>query len=449
MSINFSPLCISDWDEMRTALLVVVAVLLIGHVQTQEWPTLKHDDQHTGFADSLLPDEGEIAWISHVDGALSSLAIQDYSIFVGTDKGTLHAISVFNGKELWRFGTKGKVSPPTISNERVYFGAGDNLYCLNATTGEKIWSYATGDIIRSSPVVTNDAVYIASDDDIHALEVANGKLIWKKNFGNEITASPALDNEILFFGTSEGTVYAIRAGDGSVVWSKILDNCGTLSSPTVGGGRIYVGCSNGLMCSLDETTGDELWTFKAGGRIESSPSYAGGIVCFGSYDSSIYTLYSENGALKWSYATDGQIKSSPAISNDGIIATSQDGYIYVLNAESGEVIWKHQIGATGNSSPAIAYEKIFIGTSDGELYCFGSWGSLPGETSWKGVVYLAVALILFFCVWWLDRKPGSVAAKKSGGVAEIRTRVTGSRSRQDRPGYPTTPRKFDVIGKKL
>ena len=47
----------------------------------------------------------------------------------------------------------------------VYVGSLDgNMYALNASTGAKLWSYATGSYVESSPAVANGVVYVGSDD---------------------------------------------------------------------------------------------------------------------------------------------------------------------------------------------------------------------------------------------------------------------------------------------
>jgi len=43
----------------------------------------------------------------------------------------------------------------------VYFGADDfNVYALNASTGAKLWSYATGFYVESALAVANGVVYV-------------------------------------------------------------------------------------------------------------------------------------------------------------------------------------------------------------------------------------------------------------------------------------------------
>ena len=56
-------------------------------------------------------------------------------------------------------------SSPAIAGGNVYVGSEDySIYCFNASTGAKKWSYATGNIVDSSPAIVNDILYIGSSD---------------------------------------------------------------------------------------------------------------------------------------------------------------------------------------------------------------------------------------------------------------------------------------------
>jgi outer membrane protein assembly factor BamB len=57
------------------------------------------------------------------------------------------------------------LSSPAVANGVVYVGSlNHNVYALDARTGAKLWSYATDNIVRSSPSVANGAVYVGSSD---------------------------------------------------------------------------------------------------------------------------------------------------------------------------------------------------------------------------------------------------------------------------------------------
>ena len=68
------------------------------------------------------------------------------------------------------------LSSPAVANGVVYVGSDDhNVYALNATTGAKLWNYTTGGYVLSSPAVVNGVVYVGSDDDnVYALNATTG-----------------------------------------------------------------------------------------------------------------------------------------------------------------------------------------------------------------------------------------------------------------------------------
>ena len=62
--------------------------------------------------------------------------------------------------ELWRFVTGGIVSSPAVANGIVYVGSEDkNLYAIDVATGKEKWRFAMGGWVYSAPAVVNGIVY--------------------------------------------------------------------------------------------------------------------------------------------------------------------------------------------------------------------------------------------------------------------------------------------------
>jgi outer membrane protein assembly factor BamB len=63
-----------------------------------------------------------------------------------------------------------------VANGVLYVGSGDgNVYALNAASGARLWSFATGSVVGSSPAVANGMVYVGSDDrNLYAFDLAGG-----------------------------------------------------------------------------------------------------------------------------------------------------------------------------------------------------------------------------------------------------------------------------------
>jgi len=118
------------------------------------------------------------------------------------------------------------------------------------------------------------------------------------------------------------------------------------ASPTVYGGRVYIGANTGVFYALNETTGAVAWS-KLLGYVPDLTCEARGIT---------------------STAT---VATDPVTSAATVYVASGDGYLFALDALTGAERWHSPImptGATENdsyqwSSPTVANGKIYIGVS--------------------------------------------------------------------------------------
>jgi eukaryotic-like serine/threonine-protein kinase len=63
-----------------------------------------------------------------------------------------------------------------VANGVVYVGSeGGSVYALSAATGAQLWSFPTGSAVLSSPAVANGVVYAGSNDgNVYAFDLAGG-----------------------------------------------------------------------------------------------------------------------------------------------------------------------------------------------------------------------------------------------------------------------------------
>jgi len=99
-----------------------------------------------------------------------------------------------------------------VANGVVYVGSYDhNIYALDALTGAKLWSYATGNSIYSSPAVANGVVYVGSlDGNLYALNAVTGKMLWSYVTGDRVWSSPTVVNGAAYVGSDDGNIHAFR-----------------------------------------------------------------------------------------------------------------------------------------------------------------------------------------------------------------------------------------------
>lgn len=85
-----------------------------------------------------------------------------------------------------------------------------------------------------------------------------------------------------------------------ITWQR--DFAGTLSAATIAQGRVFVSRVEAhTLVALDAASGDVLWQYIAGGRVDSPPTVYRGMVFFGCADGRIYCLRASDGALVWRY----------------------------------------------------------------------------------------------------------------------------------------------------
>ena len=115
---------------------------------------------------------------------LSSPAVANGIVYVGSDDHKVYALAASNGAKLWEYTTGGYTSTPAIADGVAYVWSQDGkLYVLNATTGAKLgdYSYAggPGERLASYPVVSNGVVFLGVESLEHANypeDVYNGRL---------------------------------------------------------------------------------------------------------------------------------------------------------------------------------------------------------------------------------------------------------------------------------
>jgi outer membrane protein assembly factor BamB len=132
------------------------------------------------------------------------------------------------------------LSSPAIVNGVVYFGSNDNnVYALDASTGAKLWNYATGETVNSSPAVANGVVYVGSDDaNVYALNAKTGAKLWSYAAGDIVESSPTVANGVVYVGSGGNlnamNLQALNASTGAKLWSVRVGLYGTFdASPAV------------------------------------------------------------------------------------------------------------------------------------------------------------------------------------------------------------------------
>jgi outer membrane protein assembly factor BamB len=155
-----------------------------------------------------------------------------------------------------------------------------------------------------------------------------------------------------------------------VRWSTQLSGP-VKAAPAYYGGRLYVGDYGGSMNAVDAKTGKLIWstgslgTGISGGEFYSTPAVAFGRVYAGNNDDRVYSFDMSDGELAWTYSTGGYAYSGPTVASTKhspptVYIGSFDGNIYALNAKNGEVRWSRSTGGQVVGSLSAVGEIVYV-----------------------------------------------------------------------------------------
>lgn len=357
--------CLSARDEPGTA-----------------WPTFHGDDGRTGNHSGSGPESNRVLWSNNTGGnEYSSPVVAGGRVFIGSIDRNLYCFNATTGERLWRFnaGNSLQASPAvTPDGGRVIIGnVNRNVYCVNVNDGSSAWSATVDGGMDGSPLVHGGKAYISTlAGSLYCLDVATGAQDWRvADAGGE--ASPATEDGRLF-SVGDSRLWCLDLATGAHFWNVTVSEF--YSSPTASGGYVYLPGGDGSVSCFNASTGSRSWR-TATGWAESTSTAAisnGSVyVCVDSQAQNrgaLVKLDASDGRIVWTYQVAGDPYNAPAVAGDRVYF-SYARTVACVNASDRSVIWTYQAASADQygvcSSPALAFGNLYIGGVESKLFCFG------------------------------------------------------------------------------
>jgi hypothetical protein len=238
-----------------------------------------------------------------------------------------------------------------------------------------LWSYSLGSEIVGSPVIFEKNYYaVATNQYLYAIDVATGQPKWTLRLAPDtalrleatpLTTIPS-EGQILV-GTSEGTLVAVSAQNGSLAWRHRLETtpgqrfAGIAAKPLVLEKSIVVSSAEGIT-----------------ERISFERCSTGSAHCTG-----------DNRAVEWRYNV-GSI-AEPRRFDNGIAIGGQNGTVALLESRSGAVRWKANVFSGGVIASMDAVflagnEYLVVASTEGAIAVLSNVGKVLSTTAPVGEV---------------------------------------------------------------
>lgn len=251
--------------------------------------------------------------------------------YVNSQKGILNAISMRNGRVLWRqqIGTKNASSPAVVPERGellvTTMEPGD-FQVRDLRTGKLLWRFPTG-LTEPSPVARDGIAYFgATNGNVYAIDLERREPLWVYSGGAKITSSPALAGDRLYVGDYAGRVLCLDARTGELIWSTTIGSrvYGTVA---VADGRVFAPDVGSGFTALSADTGEVLWHVGTGAYTYASPAVYRNRVFFADYSGTVYAADVRTGAIAWRGNAGGSVSGALVVVDGVVYAGSFGGRI--------------------------------------------------------------------------------------------------------------------------
>ncbi|MHA1732877.1 MAG: beta-alanine-activating enzyme beta-propeller domain-containing protein [Promethearchaeota archaeon] len=269
-------------------------------------------------------------------------------LYVGTHEGNIYALNTDDGGIKWVYGP---IANPITSSvhflnstqfgQRLYFSGGDGAVYALDLAGNLSWKTQLSAAVIRSTVGIDDSRGIlcvgSNDYNVYGLNITDGNLLWTFKTGKEVKSSPAIDGATgrVYVGSCDDFMYCLDVNDGHLLWKYETGGYIASSAALDGAKKLVVFASyDEKVYGLNATTGEKVWSRIVAGKSLSSPvvDSNNNLVVLGNHEGFVICLSTVDGGNKWTYPTGGKITSSVAVSGELLFVSSCDGYLYCFES---------------------------------------------------------------------------------------------------------------------
>jgi outer membrane protein assembly factor BamB len=212
---------------------------------------------------ALNADTGSLIWkfqtgddtdIYNQVGIAGSAAVAGGTVFFGCRDGHFYAVDAKTGAKKWAHDNKKGwvIASPAVERGVVYFPTsdGERFKALDAATGATIYDVSNKAVSFSSPALARDMVFYGSSDGwLHAIDAGTGRI--KAEFqtdGSKANAAKYVDRNGRL---DNAALYPDFTLDGMIIGLDRMYSLGSvLSSPVVVEGVVYFGSTDGNVYAI-------------------------------------------------------------------------------------------------------------------------------------------------------------------------------------------------------
>ncbi|HOI49698.1 MAG TPA: PQQ-binding-like beta-propeller repeat protein, partial [Prolixibacteraceae bacterium] len=278
-------------------------------------------------------------------------------------------------KLLWTFETGDmiKSSPVVCSNKMVVTSTNGTVYCLSMD-GKLLWKFETPNSIEASALILDNRVYVGNlDGTFYALDLGSGKKLWEYKTENQIIGSAnwwkSGNSTFLLVGSYDYYLHCVDAATGKVKWKYESDNFINGAAAVHHGKAIFGGC-DGFLHVVDIATGQADEKINVATYVAGSVALENRVAFVGDYDGCFSRVEIQDGKIAWKWKDEKvhlPFIASPALAGNRVVTASHDKNVYCFDKSSGKLLWSYNTGNRVEASPVVAGKQALVANMRGDL----------------------------------------------------------------------------------
>lgn len=313
-------------------------------------------------------------------GELAMPLVAGGKVFATTSAGTVSALDVESGKELWQveaFREPGSAAPALSGEVLIAASLGGEIVGLNAATGEELWRTEAGWPVYGR-LAARDGRFFVRDASgaLFAMDPPSGKVLWKiagkapQGLNALGLGGPVFDEagRRVFWGRWDGEVQAAEVTTGRLLWQQSHASRDARFSNTDLGMAVvdeflYLVRFAGPLIKVRLSDGIAVWSTEglrtargpaASGRRAYVPLVDGGIAAVDAYVGAVLNEWAEEINLEWG------ICSQPEWYGPYLVCLTTEGKnrwwpptvrlsgrVLALEPENGKLAWQSEMLSGG------------------------------------------------------------------------------------------------------
>ncbi|MCU0490782.1 MAG: PQQ-binding-like beta-propeller repeat protein [Chloroflexaceae bacterium] len=162
-------------------------------------------------------------------------------------------------------------------------------------------------------------------------------------------ADPVFGGGRFYVGHTDGNVRAVSTQNGQLLWTRQVGgqllNVGAYDPAT---DAVFFASTNGRIFKLRASDGQVVGDFNAGSEIRQAPLLVGDTIYIGTMGGTLYALNTQNLTSRWNYAAGAAMLASAAYANKNgglIIFPSEDKFVHAVRTSNGSRAWRVEVNA--------------------------------------------------------------------------------------------------------